>query len=103
MSSRKYDQPEKRIESWLNEQIRRMGGISYKFVSPMNPGVPDRIYLMPGGAVWFVELKTEIGRLANIQKWQGDRIRGIGCRYRVIKGMDQARAFVEELENEIHL
>lgn len=96
MSSRKYD--ESKIEEWLNGQIKELGGISYKFVSPMNPGVPDRIYLMPGGEVWFVELKTEIGRLASIQKWQGKRIRAMGCRYRVIKGMQQARDFVEELK-----
>jgi len=92
--------PEAKIEEWLNEKVKAMGGVSYKFVSPMNPGVPDRIYLMPGGVVWFVELKTEIGRLANIQKWQGERIRNMGCRYRVIKGMDQAREFVKELGKE---
>ena len=46
-------------------------------------------------------LKTEIGRLANIQKWQGKRIREAGCRYRVVKGMDQAREFVEELKDEV--
>ena len=88
---------EAKIEEWLNGQIQALGGVSYKFVSPMNPGVPDRIYLMPGGIVWFVELKTEIGRLANIQKWQGERIRNMGCRYRVIKGMAQAREFVKEV------
>lgn len=88
---------EAKIEQWLNEQIRSMGGVSYKFVSPNNPGVPDRIYLLPGGVVWFVELKTEIGRLANLQKWQGRRIREMGCRYRVIHGMEEARAFVKEV------
>ena len=103
MSSRRNSQPEARIEAWLNERIKELAGISYKFVSPMNPGVPDRIYILPGGSVWFVELKTEIGRLANIQKWQGERIRKMGCRYRVIKGMDEARQFVEELKSEIHL
>ena len=102
MSSRKSSQPEAKIEAWLNERVKELGGISYKFVSPMNPGVPDRIYLFPGGRVYFVELKTEIGRLANIQKWQGKRIRETGCRYRVVKGMAQAREFVEELKNEIH-
>lgn len=101
MSSRKADQPEARIEAWLNERIKELGGVSYKFVSPMNPGVPDRIYLMPGGVVWFVELKTTAGRLANIQKWQGERIRKMGCRYRVVKGMAQARAFIEELRKEV--
>ena len=100
MNSRKS---EAQIEQWLNEQIKSIGGISYKFVSPNNPGVPDRIYLLPGGTVWFVELKTEIGRLARIQKWQGERIRKMGCRYRVIRGMDDARAFVKEvMTDEIH-
>lgn len=97
MSSRRYSRPESRIEEWLNGQIKALGGISYKFVSPMNPGVPDRIYLLPGGTVWFVELKTEIGRLANLQKYQGRRIREAGCNYRVVKGMEEAREFVEEL------
>lgn len=88
---------EARIEEWLNDKVRELGGRSYKFVSPGNPGVPDRIYIMPGGIVYFVELKTEIGRLAKIQEWQGGKIREMGCRYYVIKGMDQARAFLEIL------
>lgn len=99
MNSRKS---EAQIEEWLNMQIKALSGISYKFVSPSNPGVPDRIYLLPGGVVYFVELKTEIGRLANIQKWQGKRIQEMGCRYRVIKGMQQARDFIEELKDEVH-
>lgn len=101
MSSRRSDLKESRIEEWLNGKIRELGGVSYKFVSPMNPGVPDRIYLMPGGVVWFVELKTEIGRLANLQKYQGRRIREQGCNYRVVRGMEEARAFVEELKEVI--
>lgn len=103
MNSRKYKQPEAKIDEWLNDQVKKLGGISYKFVSPMNPGVPDRIYIMPGGTVWFVELKAEFGRLANIQKWQGERIRAMGCNYRVVKGMDAAREFVKEVKaHEVH-
>lgn len=98
MNSRKS---EAKIEEWLNGRIKAIGGISYKFVSPGNPGVPDRIYLMPDGRVYFVELKTEIGRLANIQKWQGRRIREMGCRYYVIKGMQQAEDFIREVTDEV--
>ena len=35
-------EPENKIEKWLNEQVRKLGGKSYKFTSPGNPGVPDR-------------------------------------------------------------
>lgn len=92
---------EKDIESWLNKQVNRLGGISFKFVSPNNPGVPDRIYIFPEGKVFFVELKTEFGRLSNIQKWQRERLQKMGCRFYLVKGKDQAKQFVKELENEI--
>ena len=61
---------EKDIESWLNKQVEKMGGLAFKFVSPGNPGVPDRIYILPNGKVWFVELKQQFGKVAGIQKWQ---------------------------------
>lgn len=93
---------EKDIEQWLNKKVESLGGLSFKFVSPNNPGVPDRIYILPKGKVFFVELKTEIGRMSNIQKWQRERLRKMGCRFYLVKGMEQAREFVRELEDEIH-
>lgn len=90
---------EKDIEDWLNRQIEKMGGIAFKFVSPMNPGVPDEIYILPDGHIWFVELKQKFGRIANIQKWQRDRIQAMGCNYRLVKGMDDAKMFVKELKD----
>ena len=93
---------EKDIEAWLNKKIKELGGLSYKFVSPNNPGVPDRIYIFSEGLVFFVELKTEIGRMSNIQKWQRQRLQEKGCRFYLVKGMDQARAFIQEVQHEVH-
>jgi len=84
---------EKDIEEWLGKQVEKLGGIQFKFISPGNPGVPDRIYIFPGGQVYFVELKQELGRMSRIQKWQRDRFRQMGCRFSLVKGMDQAREF----------
>lgn len=92
---------EKDIESWLNKRVREIGGISFKFVSPNNPGVPDRIYIFPGGRVYFVELKTEMGRMSNIQKWQRQRLQDMGCRFHLVKGMEQAKEFINDLKHEI--
>ena len=61
---------ESRIESRLVRMVRDRGGLCYKFVSPGNPGVPDRIVITPAGRTVYVELKTEVGRLAAIQKWK---------------------------------
>ncbi|MBP3590198.1 MAG: VRR-NUC domain-containing protein [Muribaculaceae bacterium] len=91
---------ESEIERKLGKEIKKLGGLYYKFVSPNLPGVPDRIVIMPGGRVIFVELKTEIGRLSNIQKWVIEEMRQRGADVRVIKGWPAARAFLDELKKE---
>ncbi|MEQ2441693.1 VRR-NUC domain-containing protein [Solibaculum intestinale] len=88
---------ESTIESRLVRMVRERGGLCYKFVSPGNPGVPDRIVITPDGRTVYVELKTEIGRLANIQRWQIAEMRKRGADVRVVKGMDAAKAFVKEV------
>ena len=88
---------ESRIESRLVRMVRDRGGLCYKFVSPGNPGVPDRIVITPAGRTVYVELKTEVGRLAAIQKWQHEEMRKRGADVRTLKGLDQVKAFVEEV------
>lgn len=95
------NQRERDIERKLGEGIKKLGGLYYKFVSPNLPGVPDRIVILPGGRVVFVELKTEIGRLSNIQKWIIEEMRQRGADVRVIKGWPEAKAFLEECLNEV--
>ena len=92
---------EKDIEKWMTGQIQHLGGLSLKFVSPGNPGVPDRIYIFPEGRIYFVELKKETGRLSGIQKWQRERFRSMGCRFYVIKGMTSAKEFIKELKHDL--
>lgn len=89
---------EKEIERRLGQMLEKQGCIYLKFESPNNPGVPDRIVITPGGRTIYLELKTEVGRLANIQRWQIDRMRKNGADVRVIKGLDQAKAFAKEVE-----
>lgn len=89
---------ESTIEARLVREVKKRGGLCYKFTSPGSPGVPDRIVVLPGGVTVYVELKTEIGRLANIQKWQIDELRKRGATVRVLKGMDQVLAFLEEVD-----
>ena len=89
---------EKDIERWLGERLERLGCLYFKFVSPMNPGVPDRIVILPGGKTVYVELKTEVGRLSNIQKWHIGRMRERGADVRQVRGMNEARAFLKEVE-----
>ena len=85
------------IEARLVREVRKLGGLCYKFTSPGNPGVPDRIVILPDGRTIYVELKTEIGRLAKIQQWQLEEMRKRGADVRVLKGLDQVLEFLEEV------
>lgn len=88
---------ESAIEARLVRAVKASGGLCYKFVSPGNPGVPDRIVILPGGRVIFVELKTEVGRLSGLQKYQSSELERRGVDIRVLKGLDQVKAFLDEV------
>lgn len=88
---------ESAIEARLVRMVRERGGLCYKFVSPGNPGVPDRIIITPDGRTIYVELKTEVGRLSAIQKWQRRELEKRNIDVRVLKGLDQVKEFVREV------
>ena len=48
---------EKDIEKQLVQPVRDLGGLCLKFETPGYTGVPDRIILLPGAVVLFVETK----------------------------------------------
>lgn len=89
---------ESTIEARLVREVKKRGGLCYKFTSPGTAGVPDRIIILPGGRVVFAELKTEIGRLAKIQKWQIEQMRSRGADVRILKGLDQVLEFLREVD-----
>lgn len=88
---------EKDIEKILVGEVRRLGGRAYKWISPGNDGVPDRIVIFPGRPPVFVELKTETGVLTALQKVQIDRLKALGQDARVVRGVDGVKAFLDEL------
>ena len=93
---------EKDIERWLGNQLKKMGCIYMKFVSPGNDGVPDRIVVLPGGAIIFVELKATTGKLMANQRVQISRLRKQGALVFVLTGKLDAKLFVEDVERAIH-
>ena len=80
---------ERDIERYLVRRTIEHGGKAYKFVSPGHVGVADRIVLLPGGVVWFVELKTAKGRLSAWQKLFAADLRRMGMNYIVIRSKEE--------------
>lgn len=79
--------PEKIIEKILVDEIRKAGGKAYKWVSPGNIGVPDRIVIWPCGFISFIELKKHGGKTTKIQDKQIETLRGFDMDARVVKGL----------------
>ena len=70
---------EKDIEQKLIAITKRYGGKCLKWVCPGWSGVPDRILLLPGGRIIFVETKRPKGGVvAKRQEWWLLELRRLG-------------------------
>ena len=69
---------ERFIEQKLVARVRREGGLCPKFVSPGSDGWPDRLVLMPGGKIAFVELKATGVKPRPLQLQRHAQLRDLG-------------------------
>lgn len=69
---------EKHIESRLVQEVKKIGGIAYKFTSPQRRSVPDRLCLFPYGIVWFVECKRPGNHPTKNQQREINRLNKLG-------------------------
>ena len=85
---------EKEIEKKLCTLARSRGGWCLKWVCPGWSGVPDRIILLPGARIYFVETKRPVGgTLSRLQaKWR-EWITALGFEVWIIKDAQQLRLF----------
>lgn len=87
---------EKSIEQYLVKRTKGIGGKAYKFVSPGNAGVPDRIVIFPNGRVAFVELKCAAGKISAAQKNQIAKLKALNQTVRVIYSKDEVDNLIAE-------
>ena len=70
---------EKEIEAKLVKMVKYRGGLCLKWVCPGWAGVPDRIVLLPGGKIVFVELKRPSGGvISSRQRWWAHKLTMLG-------------------------
>lgn len=84
------------VEKYLHKQVTKYGGTTRKWVSPGRAGVPDRIVILPGGQIFFVELKRIDGRLTDRQRREHLSLRQLGCNVFTLHGTVDVDSFIRE-------
>lgn len=89
---------EKVLERKLNSGVKKLGGLSFKFVPLLISGIPDRIILLPGGRIFFAEIKTTKKKPRKLQTFWINKIRKLGFRVEVIDTSEQIDKILTEYE-----
>lgn len=89
---------EKGIEQQLVKAVKSMGGIAPKLICPGWDGVPDRLVLLPGGRLAFVELKAPGRSLRPLQEKRKRQLQALGFLVFCVDGINQ----IGEVLDEIH-
>ena len=88
--------PEGRVESHLTKECKKYNILCYKFQSPSNSGVPDRV-LVGNGKVFFVELKRPGEEPRKLQQQVIKKLQKAGATVYVADNNDEVDAIVKEL------
>lgn len=88
---------EKEIEQKLTLTARQTGGLALKFVSPGMSGMPDRLVLLPGGRMAFVEVKAPGRAPRPLQEARHRTLRRLGFRVFVLDRPEQIGGILDEI------
>lgn len=91
--TRHADVSEKAIERYLVELAKQNGLLCLKYSNPNMVGYPDRLLVLPGGGVVWVELKSKGRKPTKIQQIRMSELTGMGHLVKVIDN----KADIDEL------
>lgn len=86
--------PEAKVENHLRLRVKKAGGMCVKLM-PTIAGIPDRMVLLPGGKIRFVELKSSTGLLRPVQRVMHDRLYDLGFPVEVLRTNEAVDAWVK--------
>ena len=88
---------EKQIEQKLVRAVKARGGICPKLVCPGMDGMPDRIMLIPGGRMCFVEVKAPGKKPRPLQVSRHGLLRRLGFKVYVLDSPADIAGMLDEI------
>ena len=88
---------EKIIEQLLAKAVKSSGSIAPKLVSPGFDGMPDRLVLLPGGKIGFVEVKAPGKEPRPLQVARHGLLRRLGFKVYVLDAPEQIGGILDEI------
>lgn len=91
---------EKVIEQKLTKAVKASGGICPKLVSPGIDGMPDRMVLLSGGHIGFVEVKAPGKKPRPLQISRHNLLHRLGFKVYVLDDEKQIKTILKEIGGE---
>ena len=92
---------ERDIEKYLVRKVAQLGGKAYKFSSPSNRSVPDRLCCLPRGRVKFVECKASGKKPTPLQAKVIQYLRDLGHEVFVVDSKENVDILINNWREEI--
>ncbi|MBG9548335.1 VRR-NUC domain-containing protein [Cytobacillus firmus] len=86
------------IEKKFAEAVKKTGSLPLKFTSPGKAGVPDRVVLIPGGRILFVELKKPGEKLRPLQEKRKKDFENLGFKVEVVDSIQRIEEVCHEIQ-----
>ena len=88
---------ERDVERKLVNAVKAAGGICPKWVSPGFDGMPDRIVILPGSKIAFVEVKAPGEKPRPLQLSRHQLLRRLGFKVFVLDNIEKIGGIIDEI------
>lgn len=86
---------EKVLERKLKREVEKLGGWCIKIIPLHINGLPDRLCLLPGGRVFFAEVKTTKKKTTKIQKLIHNKLKRLGFTVQIIDTSEDVASLID--------
>lgn len=89
---------EKSLEKLLVREVKKLGGAALKYHNSFDTAFPDRLILLPGGRVWWVELKSPGKKPTKLQALKIKQLQKLGFGATIVDSLESLNYLLPKLQ-----